>query len=296
MGLAPEDRIVCPPPFFHCFGLVLGFMATASTGAALLFPSPAFDPHASLRMAVDHDATGLHGVSTMMVAILEALAGGGAGVSGRPQSLRKGIVAGSSVPAALMTRLYDALGLRDLVICYGMTETSPVSAMTTPDDPFEKRTATVGRAMPHTRLKVVDPADRSRVLPLGQPGELAAAGYLVMRGYWDDEARTRADRVAEPEPEFGLDTDGGGDTVTAGETVWMYTGDEAVMDADGYVAVTGRIKDLIIRGGENIHPLDIENCLFAHPLIAQASAVGVPDPRSARASASSSSCTTASLF
>ncbi|KAK0733842.1 hypothetical protein B0T26DRAFT_736673 [Lasiosphaeria miniovina] len=268
MGLAPADSIVCPPPLFHCFGSVLGYMATATTGAALLFPSPAFDPLASLKMAAHHRATGLYGVATMFVAILEILSSppkdvSPASVRALPTHLRKGIAAGSSVPESLMRRLYASLGLADLVICYGMTETAPVSCMTTPADPFDRRTGSVGRAMPHTAVKVVDPTDRTRVLPRGDRGELAAAGYLVMQGYWGDEARTRDVRVADPET----------------GTVWLYSGDEARMDEDGYVEITGRIKDLVIRAGENIHPLEIENVLFQHPLVAEASVVAVPDER-----------------
>ncbi|KAH6885388.1 hypothetical protein B0T10DRAFT_517392 [Thelonectria olida] len=262
MGLAPRDRIVVPPPLFHCFGSVLGYMATATTGAAILFPSPAFDPVATLRMCFDHDATGLYGVSTMLVAVLEALDSGNV-VPHAPRNLTKGIVAGSSVPESLMRTLYARLGLGDVVICYGMTETSPVSCMTKPSDPLAKRTASVGTPMPHTGVKIVDPADRSHVLPLGQRGELAAAGYLVMKGYYGDEARTAEVRLAD-------ERDG---------TVWMYSGDEAEMDADGYVQITGRIKDLIIRGGENIHPLEVEDCLMTHAGVREASVVGVPDSR-----------------
>ena len=266
MGLDPSDRIVVPPPLFHCFGSVLGYMATATTGAAILFPSPAFDPVATLRMCLAHDATGLYGVSTMIVAVLEAL---DAGVVDRPpHHLRKGIVAGSSVPANLMETIYSRLGLEDLVICYGMTETSPVSCMTAPADPFAKRTSSVGRPMPHTTVKIVDPADHSSILPLNSRGELAAAGYLVMKGYYDDAERTAEVRVEEP------DQDGSG-----GSTVWMYSGDEAEMDEQGYVTITGRIKDLIIRGGENIHPLEVENCLFKLPGVKEVSVVGVPDAR-----------------
>ncbi|KAL2256772.1 hypothetical protein VTK26DRAFT_1148 [Humicola hyalothermophila] len=274
MGLDPSDLIVCPPPLFHCFGCVLGYMATATTGAAILFSSPAFDPLATLRMAAEHRATGLYGVATMFIAMLEIIhhhpewLDGSGGGARHPFAthLRKGIAAGSSVPESLMRRLYSVLGLRDLVICYGMTETSPVSCMTSPRDPFEKRTASVGKVMPHTKVKVVDPTDRSRVLPIGERGELAAAGYLVMKGYWGDEARTGEVRVVEREED-------------GKEEVWMYSGDEASMDEEGYVEITGRIKDLIIRGGENIHPLEIENCLFQHPLVAEVSVVGVPDDK-----------------
>ncbi|KAM4065561.1 AMP-binding enzyme [Hirsutella rhossiliensis] len=272
MGLDAADRIVVPPPLFHCFGSVLGYMATASAGAAILFPSPAFDPVATLRMCVDHAATGLYGVTTMLVAVLDALDRPGV-LDHRRRSrtplaahLRKGIVAGSSVPESLMRDIYRRLGLADAVICYGMTETSPVSCMTTPSDPPAKRTSSVGRPMPHTAVKIVSPTDRSVIQPLNTRGELAAAGYLVMEGYYGDPARTAAVRVREPDPD-------------GGSTVWMYSGDEAVMDDDGYVSITGRIKDLIIRGGENIHPLDIENCLFQLPGVQEASVLGLPDDR-----------------
>ncbi len=300
MGLTPADLVVCPPPLFHCFGSVLGYMATATTGAAILFPSPAFDPAASLAMAADRGATGLYGVATMFVAMLEALDRLPPSLRGHDFAghLRTGIAAGSSVPEALMARLFDRLGLRDLVICYGMTETVPVSCMTSPDDPIDRRTGSVGRPMPHTAVKIVDSADRARVLPLGRRGELAASGYLVMDGYWADEARTREVRVWEGEDggrdgeaaeddeaaEAEGDTNGPDDgrrkkTSGRGGRVWMYSGDEASMDADGYVSITGRIKDVVIRAGENIHPLEIENCLFQHPHIVEASVVGVPDPR-----------------
>lgn len=265
MGLEPSDRIVVPPPLFHCFGCVLGYMATATTGAAILFPSPAFDPAASLKMVAEQKGTGLYGVATMFVAELELLANPAFREqipSGAFSQLRRGIAAGSSVPESLMGRLYENLGLQDLVICYGMTETSPVSLMTSPQDPFEKRTRTVGKAMPHTAVKIVDPADRNQTVPIGQKGELAVSGYLVMKGYYNDEARTNEDRI--------VDNDG---------TVWMYSGDEAAMDADGYVEITGRIKDLIIRAGENIHPLEVENCIFQCPGVREVSVVGVPDER-----------------
>ncbi|KAI0403910.1 hypothetical protein F4802DRAFT_569881 [Xylaria palmicola] len=268
MGLEPSDLIVCPPPLFHCFGCVLGLMATATTGAGILFPSPAFDPAATLHMVSEHRATGLYGVATMFVAELELLSNP-AFASQLPadgfRNLRKGIAAGSSVPESLMRRLFDVLGLRDLVICYGMTETSPVSCMTSPRDTFAQRTRSVGRVMPNTRVKIVSPTDRGVVLPRGERGELAASGYLVMRGYFGDPEATARDRIADP------DDDGG--------RVWMYTGDEACMDEDGYVEITGRIKDLIIRGGENIHPLEVENCLFQLRGVQEVSVVGVPDAR-----------------
>lgn len=262
MGLDPSDKIVVPPPLFHCFGSVLGYMASATTGAAILFPSPAFDPVATVKMASDHEATGLYGVATMLVAIFEALDAAGPSALPPPRHLRKGIAAGSSVPESLMRRIYDRLGLRDLVICYGMTETSPVSCMTRPSDPFAKRTSSIGTPMPHTSVKIVSPADPSVVLPVGQRGELAASGYLTMRGYYADQTATDAVRRADPDGR-----------------VWVYSGDEASMDADGFVEITGRIKDLIIRGGENIHPLEVENCLFQLRGVNEVSVVGVPDDR-----------------
>ncbi|KAI0968864.1 hypothetical protein F4678DRAFT_474249 [Xylaria arbuscula] len=266
MGLEPSDLIVCPPPLFHCFGCVLGLMATATTGAAILFPSPTFDPAATLHMVSEHRATGLYGVATMFVAELELLhSNPGFASQLRPdafKNLRKGIAAGSSVPESLMRRLFDNMGLRDLVICYGMTETSPVSCMTSPRDSFEQRTRSVGRVMPHTAVKIVSATDRSVTVPRGERGELAASGYLVMKGYYEDPERTALDRI--------VDEDG---------RVWMYSGDEACMDEDGYVEITGRIKDLIIRGGENIHPLEVENCLFQLDGVQEASVVGVPDAR-----------------
>ena len=274
MGLDPQDRIVVPPPLFHCFGCVLGYMATATTGAAILFPSPAFDPVATVRMCAAHDATGLYGVSTMLVATLEALDAdlAAAGASGdnskvQPRSLKKGIVAGSSVPSSLMQKVQARLGLEDLVICYGMTETSPVSCMTRPSDPFEHRTTTVGTTMPHTTVKIVSPGDRSVIVPLGERGELAASGYLTMQGYFNDPEKTAEVRIEEEDAD-------------SGETkVWVYSGDEACMDDDGFVQITGRIKDLIIRGGENIHPLEVEDCLFQHPGVQEVSVAGVPDDR-----------------
>lgn len=293
MGLTPSDLIVCPPPLFHCFGCVLGYMATATSGAAILFPSPAFDPLASLKMAADHRATGLYGVATMFVSMFEQLdkkTGLSPDEAARlPTHLRKGIAAGSSVPESLMRKLYDRLGLSELVICYGMTETSPVSCMTAPSDPLDKRTATIGKVMPHTRVKIVDPGDRSKVVPIGERGELATSGYLVMQGYWGDEEKTKEVRILEPDVDTGRarSQDATGEPAVRqnsnGDTEpgrwWMYSGDEASMTADGYLSITGRIKDLIIRGGENIHPLEIENALFQHPLVAEASVVGVPDAK-----------------
>ncbi|KAF2464356.1 acyl-CoA synthetase/AMP-acid ligase-like protein II [Lindgomyces ingoldianus] len=261
MILTPEDVVCCPPPLFHCFGCILGYMATATHGSCIVFPAEAFDPLASLQSIREYRCTALYGVPTMFVAELELLANGSVPHDGFSQ-LRTGIAAGSSVPAELMRKLHKVLNLTELTICYGMTETSPVSAMTTTDDPLEKRIDSVGRLLPHVKAKVVDPADWSRTLEVNQRGELAISGYLVMKGYWDDEARTQEVLVSDQEG-----------------VLWMHTGDEASMDSGGYVKITGRIKDLIIKGGENIHPLEVENCLFAHPAVSEVSVVGLPDER-----------------
>jgi acyl-CoA synthetase (AMP-forming)/AMP-acid ligase II len=236
-------------------------MATATHGSAIVFPAEAFNPLATLQSVREYACTALYGVPTMFVAELELLANGTVPYDGF-QHLRTGIAAGSSIPAELMRKLHKVLNLTELTICYGMTETSPVSAMTTTDDPLDKRIDSVGRLLPHVSAKVVDPSDWSRTLDINQRGELAVSGYLVMKGYWGDEARTRDVLVPD---ENGV--------------LWMHTGDEASMDEQGYIKITGRIKDLIIKGGENIHPLEVENCLFAHPKVAEVSVVGMPDER-----------------
>ncbi|QDS69729.1 hypothetical protein FKW77_009999 [Venturia effusa] len=261
MLLTPNDIVVCPPPLFHCFGCILGYMATATHGSAIVFPTESFDPAATLRAVQEYRATALYGVPTMFIAELELLASGAIPRTGL-EHLRTGIAAGSSIPAELMRKLHRELNLTELTICYGMTETSPVSAMTTTDDPLDKRIDSVGRLLPHVSAKIVDPSDWSRILGVGERGELAVSGYLVMKGYWDDERRSA--EVLVP------DEDG---------VMWMHTGDEASLDTSGYIRITGRIKDLIIKGGENIHPLEIENCLLAHPSISEVSVVGLPDER-----------------
>ncbi|KAL9112739.1 MAG: hypothetical protein Q9227_003042 [Pyrenula ochraceoflavens] len=263
MLLTPSDIVCCPPPLFHCFGCILGYMATATHGSAIVFPSEAFDPKRTLRAVQDEKCTALYGVPTMFVAELELLSRGEVEYKGF-QHLRTGIAAGSSIPAELMRKLHRTLNLTELTICYGMTETSPVSAMTTTDDPIEKRINTVGRLLPHVEAKVVDPLDRNKVLKRGERGELVVSGYLTMKRYWRQPEKTAEVLVEDPEVKGKL---------------WMHTGDEAVIDEEGYVAITGRIKDLIIRGGENIHPLEIENCLFAHPKVKEISVVGLPDER-----------------
>lgn len=261
MLLTEHDVVCCPPPLFHCFGCILGYMATATHGSAIVFPSEAFDPHATLKSVQEEKCTALYGVPTMFIAELELLRDGAISSEGFDQ-LRTGIAAGSSIPAELMRKLHKILNLTELTICYGMTETSPVSAMTTTDDPISKRIDSVGRLLPHVEAKVTDPNNRSKILAVGHRGELAVSGYLVMKEYWADPNKTA---------EVMIPDDRG--------KVWMHTGDEAEMDAEGYVKITGRIKDLIIKGGENIHPLEVENCLFAHPDVKEVSVVGMPDER-----------------
>jgi acyl-CoA synthetase (AMP-forming)/AMP-acid ligase II len=236
-------------------------MATATHGSTIVFPAEAFNPLATLQSVQEYSCTALYGVPTMFVAELELLANGTVPYEGF-QHLRTGIAAGSSIPAEIMRKLHKVLNLTELTICYGMTETSPVSAMTTTDDPIDKRIDSVGRLLPHVKAKIVDPSDWSRTLNTDQRGELAVSGYLIMKGYWGDEARTR--EVLVPD-ENGV--------------MWMHTGDEASMDEKGYIKITGRIKDLIIKGGENIHPLEVENCLFANDKVKEVSVVGMPDER-----------------
>ena len=261
MLLTPSDTVVCPPPLFHCFGCILGYMATATHGSAIVFPSEAFNPLAALKAVQEEKATALYGVPTMFLAELELIKNGTVAYEGF-QHLRTGIAAGASVPVELMRKLHKVLNLTELTICYGMTETSPVSAMTTTDDPLEKRINTVGRCLPHVEAKVVDPFDKSRILGVGERGELAVRGYLVMKEYWNAREKTEEVMLKDEEGK-----------------VWMHTGDEASMDEEGYVSITGRIKDLIIRGGENIHPLEVENCLFGNAKVGEVSVVGLPDER-----------------
>jgi len=236
-------------------------MATATHGSSIVFPTEAFSAHATLSAVRTHRATALYGVPTMFVAELDLLAHKAVPLDGY-QYLRTGIAAGSSIPSELMRKLHKQLNLTELTICYGMTETSPVSAMTTTNDPMDKRIDSVGRLLPHVKSKIVNPSNRTQILDINQRGELAVSGYLVMSGYYGDATRTAESLVP--------DDDG---------VLWMHTGDEASMDADGYIRITGRIKDLIIKGGENIHPLEVENCLFAHEGVREVSVVGLPDER-----------------
>ena len=261
MLLTENDIVCCPPPLFHCFGCILGYMATATHGSAIVFPTEAFDPYATLKSVQEERCTALYGVPTMFIAELELLQNNKIPYTGF-EHLRTGIAAGSSIPAELMRKLHKILNLTELTICYGMTETSPVSAMTTTDDPLEKRIDSVGKLLPHVEAKVVSLTDPTKALPIGERGELAVHGYLVMKEYWGAPEQTA--QVMIP------DQDG---------KVWMHTGDEAEMDEEGYIKITGRIKDIIIKGGENIHPLEVENCIFGLAGVKEVSVVGLADER-----------------
>jgi fatty-acyl-CoA synthase len=252
MRLQPTDRLCIPVPLYHCFGMVLGVLAAVTHGAAIVFPAESFDPEQVLEAVAAEQCTALHGVPTMFIAELEHPRFGEFDLT----SLRTGIMAGAPCPIAVMRRVVSEMHLRELTICYGMTETSPVSFQTQVDDPLEKRVTTVGRIHPHVQVKIVD--TEGRVVPRGTPGELLTRGYSVMRGYWDDPTRT-----AEAVDEAG----------------WMHTGDLAVLDAEGYCNIVGRVKDMIIRGGENVYPREIEEYLYRHPKVLDVAVVGVADPR-----------------
>ncbi|MDP7734743.1 AMP-binding protein [Mycobacterium paragordonae] len=253
IGLVPGDRLCIPVPFYHCFGMVMGNLGCTSHGATMVIPAAGFDPAATLWAIERERCTAVYGVPTMFISLL-----GHHDLAGRDvSSLRTGIMAGASCPVQVMKRCIDELNMAQVSIAYGMTETSPVSCQTTVDDDLERRTETVGRAHPHVEVKIVDPAT-GRVVPRGEPGELCTRAYSVMLGYWRDDERTRE----------VLDGDG-----------WMHTGDLAVMRADGYCVVTGRIKDMIIRGGENLSPREIEDFLHSHPDVGDVQVVGVPDDR-----------------
>jgi fatty-acyl-CoA synthase len=248
-----HDRICIPVPFYHCFGMVMGNLAATSHGATMVIPAPAFDPVATLRAAADERCTSLYGVPTMFIAMLDQPDFESYDLS----HLRTGIMAGSPCPVETMKQVIDRMGAEDVSICYGMTETSPVSTQTRTDDSLDRRVSTVGRAGPHVEIQVIDPLTGEPV-PRGVPGELCTRGYLVMLGYWD-----QPDRTAE-----AIDDDG-----------WMHTGDLAVMDDDGYVSITGRIKDVVIRGGENVYPREVEEFLMGHPDVLDVQVFGVPDQR-----------------
>ncbi|MEI5097800.1 AMP-binding protein [Streptomyces sp. PmtG] len=253
IGYTEQDRVCLPVPFYHCFGMVMGNLGATSHGACVVIPAPSFDPVATLHAVERERCTSLYGVPTMFIAQLNLADFATYDLS----SLRTGIMAGSPCPVEVMKRVVAEMHMEQVSICYGMTETSPVSTQTRMDDDLERRTATVGRVLPHVEVKVVDPAT-GVTLPRGASGELCTRGYSVMLGYWQDPERTA-------------------DVIDSGR--WMHTGDLAVMREDGYVQIVGRIKDMIIRGGENVYPREIEEFLYAHPKIADVQVVGVPDER-----------------
>jgi fatty-acyl-CoA synthase len=247
------DRVCIPVPLYHCFGMVLGNLACTTHGAAMVYPAEAFEPEATLAAVQGERCTALYGVPTMFIAELEHPRFGEFDYA----SLRTGIMAGSPCPVEVMKKVQADLHMAEVTICYGMTETSPVSFQTATDDPVDQRVATVGKVHPHVEAKVIDP-DSGRIVPRGQPGELCTRGYVVMLGYWDNQQAT-AEAI-----------DGAG---------WMHTGDLATVDADGYANIVGRIKDMVIRGGENVYPREVEEFLYQHPAVGDVQVVGVPDPR-----------------
>jgi fatty-acyl-CoA synthase len=253
IGLGQGDRLCIPVPFYHCFGMVIGNLGCTTHGATMVIPAPGFDAGLTLAAIEQERCTGVYGVPTMFIAML-----------GHPNfadhdlsSLRTGIMAGSVCPVEVMKRCVADMNMSQVAIAYGMTETSPVSCQTLIDDDLERRTASIGRAHPHVEIKIVDP-ESGDIVERGQPGEFCSRGYSVMLGYWNDDEKTRE----------AIDADG-----------WMHTGDLAVMRADGYCNVVGRIKDMVIRGGENIYPREIEEFLYTHPDIDDAQVIGVPDSK-----------------
>ncbi|KAL1989795.1 hypothetical protein VTN49DRAFT_6992 [Thermomyces lanuginosus] len=255
MDFTSSDVLCCPPPLFHCFGLVLGLLACITHGAKIVYPSETFDPEMVLKAISQERCTALHGVPTMFEAVLAVP---------RPADfdcsrLRTGIIAGAPVPRPLMRRLLDELNMTEFTSSYGLTEASPTCFNAFTTDTIERRLTTVGKVMPHASAKVIDPKT-GQTLKIGERGELCMAGYQLHRGYWKNPEKTAE---AFLEDENGV--------------VWLRTGDEAVLDADGYCSITGRFKDIIIRGGENIYPLEIEERLTAHPAISRAAVVGLPD-------------------
>jgi fatty-acyl-CoA synthase len=252
-GYTEQDRICIPVPFYHCFGMVMGNLAATSHGACMVIPAPAFDPEATLEAVAEERCTSLYGVPTMFIAELNDPSFPAHDLS----SLRTGIMAGSPCPVEVMKQVIERMGMSEVTICYGMTETSPVSTQTRADDSVERRVSTVGRVHPHLEVKIIDPADGTTV-PRGAQGEFCTRGYSVMLGYWEQQDKT-------------------GEAIDAAR--WMHTGDLAVMDDEGYLSITGRIKDMVIRGGENIYPREIEEFLYTHPDIVDAQVVGVPDPK-----------------
>jgi fatty-acyl-CoA synthase len=249
-----ERDVTClPVPFYHCFGMVMGNLGALAHGGSVVIPAPSFEPRATLEAVAAEGVTSLYGVPTMFIAMLDHEDFASFDLS----SLRTGIMAGSPCPIEVMKKVVERMHMSEVAICYGMTETSPVSTQTRADDPLERRVGTVGRVGPHVEVKVVDP-DTGRVVERGDPGELCTRGYSVMLGYWEDPERT-----AE-----AIDPAG-----------WMHTGDLATMDDDGYLNIVGRSKDMVIRGGENVYPREIEEFLYTHDAIADVQVIGVPDER-----------------
>jgi fatty-acyl-CoA synthase len=247
------DRVCIPVPFYHCFGMVMGNLAATTHGACMVIPAPAFDPKATLEAVAEEHCTSLYGVPTMFIAELADPSFD----SHDLRSLRTGIMAGSPCPVEVMKQVIERMGMAEVTICYGMTETSPVSTQTRADDSIDRRVSTVGRVHPHLEVKVIDP-DTGRTVPRGLPGEFCTRGYSVMLGYWE-----QPDKTAE--------------AIDAAR--WMHTGDLAIMDDEGYLNITGRIKDMVIRGGENVYPREIEEFLYTHPDVLDAQVIGVPDER-----------------
>ena len=248
-----EDKLCIPVPLYHCFGMVMGNLGCITHGAAMIYPAEGFDPLSVLQAVQEEKCTALYGVPTMFIAELDHPDFNKFDLS----SLRTGVMAGSPCPIEVMKKVISLMGMHDVEICYGMTETSPVSTQTRSDSPLEKRVGTVGVIHPHLEIKIVDPAG-DHIVPLGKPGELCTRGYSVMLGYWNNpEATATAIDAAR----------------------WMHTGDLATMDEEGYINIVGRIKDMVIRGGENVYPREIEEFLYTHPKISDVQVIGVPDPK-----------------
>jgi fatty-acyl-CoA synthase len=252
LKLTPEDRLCIPVPLYHCFGMVMGNLGCLTHGSTMIYPSEAFDPLATLQAVAEERCTALYGVPTMFIAQLD-----------HPdfatfdlKSLRTGIMAGSPCPIEVMKKVQSHMHMGEVTIAYGMTETSPVSTQCATDDPVERRVSTVGQVLPHIEIKIVDA--EGRAVPRGETGEFCTRGYSVMKGYWNDEVKTRE---------------------AVDEAGWMHTGDLATMDEQGYVNIVGRLKDMIIRGGENVYPREIEEFLYRHPKVQDVQVIGVPDPR-----------------